>query len=136
MHGKSSRKDEKLGSPINKIIIASVIGSVLYFAMLAVFAAAALKKGMEASSYMPVGLVLGAVSGFLSGFTAVRPIKEKGALYGALTGFIQSLINSIVLFIVNGGAAGTGIFILAAIVIILAAVGGIAAVNLKIKKKY
>ncbi len=133
---KSARKEEKQGEPIKRILISAAAGSAVYFILVALFAAFALKNGTQGSLYMPVGMVMGALSGFLSGFAAVRPIKVKGVPFGALTGFIQSVINSIVLFAANKGGAGTGLFILAAIVIIMAAVGGISAVNLKIKKKY
>lgn len=131
-----NKKDVKGGFPLSGIMITSLVGCLLFFILTALFSYLVLQKGISSSLYMPVGLVLGAISAFLNGFAAVRPIKEKGVLYGALTGLIQALLCSVVLFVANGGAAGTGIFILAAIIILAAAVGGIAAVNLKIKKKY
>lgn len=138
MSGKSktSRREEKKGSPFTKIIIAAVLGVAVYFIFIAVFAAFALKSGADNSSYMPAGMVIGAVSALISGFAAVRPIKEKGAVYGALTGLVQALISSLVLFIVNHASAGNGIFILTAVMIICGMLGGIAAVNMKKRKKY
>lgn len=133
---KKSRRDEKKATPISKIVIGAVLGSVLYFMFLAIFALFALKSNVSISSYMPVGIFMGALTAFVGGFAAVKPLKEKGALYGALTGVIQALICSIVLFIVNSAVAGNGIFILMAVIIAAAAGGGIAAVNLKTKKKY
>lgn len=133
---KKSRRDEKKTSPISKIIMGAVLGSVLYFVLLAVFASFALKSNVSMSSYMPAGMVLGALTAFIGGFAAVKPLKEKGVVYGALTGLVQALICSIVLFIVNSAVAGTGIFILMAVIIAAAAGGGITAVNLKPKKKY
>ena len=129
---KKTRRDEKKVSPAAKILIGAVLGSVIYFAAVAVFAAFALKSGVGFSSYMPAGLALGALSGLVSG----RPIKQNGALYGALSGLGQSLINSIVLFSVNKASAGTGMLILAVIVTVASVIGGIAAVNIKRKKKY
>lgn len=131
-----NKKDVKGGFPLKRIMIISLIGCFLFFIFTALFSCLILKNGISSSLYMPVGMVLGAVSAVLSGFATVRPIKEKGALYGALTGFIQSLLCSVVLFVVNGGSAGTGIFILAGLMILASALGGIAAVNLKVKKKY
>lgn len=133
---KKSRRDEKKTSPISKIIIGAVLGSVLYFVLLAVFASFALKSNVSMSSYMPAGMALGVLAAFIGGFAAVKPLKEKGVVYGALTGLVQALICSIVLFIVNSAVAGTGIFILMAVIIAAAAGGGITAVNLKPKKKY
>lgn len=138
MSGKSktSRREEKKGSPLKNIIIAVVLGVAVYFIFIAVFAAFALKSGAGDSSYMPAGMAVGAVSALISGFAAVRPIKEKGAVYGALTGLVQALISSLVLFIVNHASAGNGIFILTAVMIICGMLGGIAAVNMKKRKKY
>ena len=133
---KKTRRDEKKVSPAAKILIGAVLGSVIYFAAVAVFAAFALKSGVGFSSYMTAGLALGALSGLVSGFFTARPIKQNGAFYGALSGLVQSLINSIVLFSVNKASAGTGMLILAAIVTVASVIGGIAAVNIKRKKKY
>lgn len=133
---KKSRRDENKASPISKIMIGAVFGSILYFTLLAIFASFALKSNVSMSSYMPAGMVFGAITAFVGGFAAVKPIKEKGAVYGALTGLVQALICSIVIFIVNGAVAGTGIFILMALIIAASAGGGITAVNLKHKKKY
>lgn len=138
MGGKSnsSRREDKNDAPFVKIIIGAVSASVLYFVILAVFSAFALNSGMSASAYMPAGMAAGAITGFTGGFTAVRPIKEKGALCGLITGALQATVCSVVLFVVNGASAGNGIFILSALIVVFAIFGGISAVNLKIKKKY
>ena len=133
---KKTRRDEKRASPQIKIIIGSAIGTVLYFLIVAVAAVAVLKSGSGTSVYMPIGFAAGVLSGFAGGFAAVRPIKEKGAMFGALSGLGQALLCSIVLFIVNKATAGSGMFILSLIIIICSALGGIAAVNAKRKKKY
>lgn len=133
---KSSRREDKADAPFVKIIIGAVAASILYFVVLAVFATLALNSGMSASSYMPAGMAAGAITGFAGGFISVRPVKEKGALYGLITGVLQAVICSAVLFVVNGASAGNGIFILCALTVVGAVLGGIAAVNLKIKKKY
>lgn len=138
MSGKSktSRREEKSDAPFIKIIIGAVSATVLYFVILAAYAAFALKSGAGASSYMPAGIVAGIITGLMSGFAAVRPIKQKGALYGALSGLLQALLCTVILFIVNQGSAGNGIFILSAVIIVCGMLGGIAAVNMKKKKKY
>ncbi|MBQ3044728.1 MAG: TIGR04086 family membrane protein [Clostridia bacterium] len=133
---KSSRREEKASAPFAKIIIGAVASSVLYFIILAVFSAVAINSGISASSYMPAGMAAGAVTGFAGGFIAVRPIKEKGILYGLISGAVQALICSVVLFAVNGMSAGNGIFVLGALILLFSVFGGISAVNLKIKKKY
>ena len=138
MHSKAktARRDENHGTPFSKIIIGAVLGSALYFIFLAIFAAMALKSGMSSSAYMPAGMLIGAMTGLITGFSAVRPIKQKGALYGAIAGLIQAFICTVVLFIVNNASAGRGVFILSAIMTVCALFGGIGAVNMKRKKKY
>ncbi len=134
--GLKHGKDDKSKFSIGKICIISALGTVLFFLLLALFSAVALKKGINQSAFLPVGLVSGGLSAFIVGFAAVRPIKSKGILYGALAGSIQSLFCSVILFIANNRTAGTGIFILSGIMILFASLGGITAVNLKIRKKY
>ena len=131
-----SRREDNKSSPISKIMIGAVLGTVLYFVVLALFALFALKSNAGTSSYMPVGMALGALTAFAGGFAAVKPLKQKGAVFGAVTGLVQALMCSIILFIVNKAVAGTGIFILMALITVAAAGGGIAAVNVKIKEKY
>lgn len=136
MVGKSNRKDNKSKTPFTKIIIGSVISTVLFFIIIALFALSALNSVFSSSSYMPVGMVSGSLTAFAGGFISVRKLKEKGVLFGAVSGIIQAVLCSVILFVINNGSVGTGVFILSALIIIFSALGGIAAVNLKIKKKY
>lgn len=133
---KRSRRDDTKSSPTSKIAIGAVLGSILYFIILALFALFALKSNVSVSSYMPAGMVLGMLAAFVGGFAAVKPLKKNGIAYGGITGLVQALICSIALFIINKGNAGSGIFILMALMVAAASGGGIAAVNMKIKKKY
>ncbi len=134
---KSSRKNEKSTSNLNKIIFASVIGTVLFFAVICLLSLIALKSnGFNSSLYMPAVLLSGALSGFMGGFTAVRPVRKNGAAYGALTGLVQAVVCSAAAFFINGNKAGSTLFILIAVIIAMGAAGGISAVNLKVRKKY
>lgn len=134
---KSSRSKEKDTSTLNKILIGSVIGTVFFFGIISLFSILILKTDAFSSSlYMPMGLVSGALSAFTGGFITVRPVRKNGAGYGALTGFIQALISSAAVFFINGNKVGTGLFILMAVIIASGSLGGISAVNLKVKKRY
>lgn len=133
---KRSRRDENKSSAMQKIIIGAVVGAVLFFILLALFALFALKSNVSTSSYMPGGIFLGTLSAFVCGFVAVKPLKQKGIPYGAAAGLAQALICSTVLFIANKTNAGAGLFILMSLMVAASAGGGIAAVNMKIRKKY
>ncbi len=132
---KNSRKEENVSS-VSKIFLSAVAGGILYFALLAVFAVLALKNGFDSSVYMPVGMFAGFITAMLGGFVTVRPIKKNGAVFGALCGLIQAILCALILFVANKAVAGTHIFILMAVIIAGGALGGIIAVNLKIKKRY
>ena len=133
---RSNSKNENNQSLLMKIAIGTAISVVLYFIFIALYAFVSLKTGASASVYMPVGIVLGVLAGLIGGFAAVRPVKQKGFVLGALTGLASAVICAAILFIVNGNKAGNGVFFLMAAIISGSAAGGISAVNLKIKKKY
>ncbi len=134
---KNSRVKEKDFSLLNRVLIASAVGSAMFFALVALFSFAVLKTDMfSSSSYMFFGIISAALSSFLCGFITVRPIKKNGIANGALSGLVQALICSAVMFFVNGNKSGVGIFIMMAVFVVFSALGGISAVNLKVKKKY
>lgn len=133
---KSSRKDNKYNTKLISVSAGALASTVIFFVLLALFAFFSLKSGFSDSIYFPAGLVTGALSGFTGGFICVRPIKEKGVLFGFVSGLIQALICCGILFAINGASAGNGLFILFGVITVFSAFGGIAAVNLKIKKKY
>ena len=107
-----------------------------FFALLLVFSAVVLKTSASQSLYLVYGLAAGAVSAFFNGFSALKMIKEKGLIYGAICGLSQSVISALVIFIINKGIAGNGIFILIAVMVLLSSLGGLASVNIKKKIKY
>lgn len=133
---KSTRRSEEGGNNYIRIFVGSAVSVIMFFVLLALFALFSLKNGANSSLYVPAGIVFALLSGIAGGFAAVRPIKQKGIPYGALSGLISSLFCSAVLFVVNGNKAGSGLFILAGLIILGSAAGGIGAVNLKFKKKY
>lgn len=129
-------KTENTGFPFVPITLTSVISTVLYFIFIALFALVSLKSSTERSLYLPVAVICGAISGFLCGFIVARITKIKGMFYGGISGFIHSLLCSLIIFTMNKGVAGNGIFILIASMVIFASLGGVAAVNIKKKIRY
>ena len=133
---QKSSKTEKSVFPIIPIMITAVGSMVLYFVLISLFALYSLKTGADRSLYLPFTVVLGAISGFVCGFISARIAKVNGMVYGGIGGLIHSLLSSIIIFILNGGVAGNGIFILIAVSVVASALGGISAVNIKKKIKY
>lgn len=130
-HGEDSKS-----VPINKIVIGSIWGIIAFFVFIALYALFSLKTGGETSLYKPAGWFFGFLSGFIGGFVSVRPVKQKGAIYGAVSGSAISLLVAIVLFFINNSSAGSGVFVLMGLILAGGIAGGITAVNLKFKKKY
>ncbi len=138
MHNKtkSKRREDKSDNFLLKIFIGVLIGCIVFFVGTALYAMLSLKIGGEESYYKVIGWIIGFFSGASAGFASVRTIKEKGVLFGGVTGLLVSVIIASVLFIVNNSSAGRGIFILMPLMVAGGIAGGITAVNLKIKKKY
>lgn len=133
---QKSSKGENSRLPFVPVILTSVISTLLFFAFIALYALFSLKTSSDRSLYMPVAIICGALSGFICGFAVARMTKVKGMLYGGISGFVYSLLSSSVIFIMNKGVAGNGIFILIAVAVIAASLGGVSAVNIKKKIKY
>lgn len=136
MSANKSRNENAIKSPVLKSVFCGAISSILFFIFIVTFAFIALNSGISPSVYMPAGLIIGAITGFLNGFIAAKLTKEKGVLFGLLSGTVQALICSVVLFFANGNSAGKGMLIVSILIIVLSAVGGITGINLKMKKKY
>lgn len=129
--------NENNSSGMNRILISAAVGIAMFFVLISLVSLLALKSDIISQSmYMPLGIFCGAVSSFICGFIAVRPVRKNGAVTGALSGFANALVCSAAVFFINGNNAGKGIFILMAVMIVSGAIGGISAVNLKSRKKY
>lgn len=118
-----------------KLVLCGLAGSGIFFLLLSVFSFLTLKFAISDSWFMPLGLISGVISGLFSGYNAVRPVMQKGLLFGSLSGFICILVCGILAFAINGGKAGYGIIILSALILVSSAAGGIAAVGSKPKRK-
>ena len=138
MSGKqrANGKDGTSANLASGIAVGSAVGAVLYFLLIAAYAFVSLKTGVNAATYMPAGVFMGALSGMTGGFVAAKFIRQKGIVCGASSGMIASVLCSSVIFFMNGNKAGTGLFILIAAMLLGGAAGGVAAMNLHDKKKY
>ncbi len=132
---RASRGEDNSAFPLKSIIIGSVIGVVLFVVLLTVASAAVLSADIGKNLYQVIGLAAGALASFAGGFAAVRPVHKNGVPYGALAGIIQAIIVSIISFAANSASAGTKLFLLMGLMVLCSAAGGIAAVNLKRRRK-
>ena len=117
-------------SAILKVIVSSLIGCVLMIILFFSASALIFSKDLTALSFICAGL-----SGFVTGFIAVRRVKISGLLYGLLSGIPLCLLLMVLTLSIS---ATVSINFLYAVIIILisSAFGGITAVNIKRKIRY
>ena len=118
-----------------KLIICGFAGSGVFFLLIAILSFLTLKFSLPDFLAAPLGFVFAALSGFFSGYAAVKPIMQKGLVFGAISGLICLFVCSSILFVINKTNAGIGLIILSLIILAASAVGGIAAVSTKPKRK-
>lgn len=108
-----------------------LIGTIVFFALTALFALICLKKDFPQSSYRIVMLIFGAISGFLCGFISVKPIKKRGMITGALCAIPLFLaVISVSVFFNHTGLSGIS-WIFLGISLLFSALGGVLAANKK-----
>lgn len=132
---KRARGEKQDAFPLKNILIGAAAGTALFMLMLLAACAVILKADVSAGLYSVIGLAAGALSALAGGFTAVRPLRRNGIPFGALTGIIQAIAVSVVIFAANSASAGTKLFLLMGLTVLFAVAGGIAAVNLKKRRK-
>jgi putative membrane protein (TIGR04086 family) len=118
-----------LRTVIIKALISSATGIIVFFIITAVLSLVGWKSDMPESAYKYMILAAGAISGFVCGFAAVRPIRKNGIAVGALS----ALPAYFIIVLISTTLSRTGIskigWILLPVMIVFAAVGGILAVN-------
>lgn len=114
---------------IIKILIGSGVGSAVFFALAALSAFVLLQNDSDVNIYKYIILLIGAISGFLSGFAGVRPLRKNGIAFGAVSALPVYLIAIIVSIILSRSGISLIGWILLAVIVIFSAVGGIVAVN-------
>lgn len=135
MSGISKTGANKKQNNYIKLIFCGLAGSGIYFLLLSLLTFVTLKINISESLFMPAGIFIAFVSGFFSGYTAVRPFMQKGLVFGSLSGLVCLFVCAVLLFAINGGKAGSRLIITSLIILSAAAFGGIVAVGSKPKRK-
>ena len=117
------------------LIFGSVAGSVLYFSLMALFAAIALKQDLADEYYWILTLAAGCVSGFLSGYIAVIPTRKNGLISGILSVFPVIIIAFLAASIVTRTGIGFYGWVSVATMLLSGGISGIIAANKKKKTK-
>lgn len=126
---KSASQSNTVRNTAMKILIGSVVGMVVFFVLSLLASLILWKNDSAPSAYGYVIIAIGALAGFVGGFTAVRPTRKNGIASGMLSAVLPcSVIFLTSVLIARGGVSVYG-WIFLAVYILVSAVGGIVAVN-------
>ncbi|MBR5262840.1 MAG: TIGR04086 family membrane protein [Clostridia bacterium] len=112
-----------------RVLIGSLTGIAVYFVLTAVASLILWKADTDESLYKFIMLLVGAAAAFAGGFAAVRPVRKNGIIVGALSVLPVYAVELVVSLLVSKSGIGIIGWILLAIQLTVAAVGGIIAVN-------
>lgn len=136
------KKRTKASSAVNdtkniiiKILIGSGVGTVVFFGLTALAAFILLKNDSDTTIYKYIMLLVGAISGFLSGFIAVRPLRKNGIAFGSVSALPVYLIAVLVSVLMARSGIGIIGWILLPVMVVFASIGGIVAVNKRKKTR-
>lgn len=126
---RKPKAEANLKTAIIKALVGSAVGTAVFFALTALAAFICLKGDSDPDSYKFFILAAGAVSGFVCGFAAVKPVKKKGIIAGALSTLPMYFITVCTAMLISHGGLGLIGWILCAVMLASGGVGGIIAVN-------
>lgn len=112
-----------------RVLVGSLTGIAVYFALTAVASLILWKADTDEGLYKFIILLIGAAAAFAGGFVAVRPVRKNGIIVGALSVLPVYAVELVVSLLVSKSGIGVIGWILLALQLAAAAVGGIIAVN-------
>ena len=85
---KSASQNNSVKNMIIKILIGSAVGAAVFFALSLLASLILWKNDSAPSAYGYVIIAIGALAGFIGGFTAVRPTRKNGIVVGMLSAIV------------------------------------------------
>lgn len=129
MSEKRDSAETDLRSVIIKILTGAAVGTAVYFALTAVTAFISLKKDIDPRGFGFTDLALGAAAAVICGFIAVKKVRKKGLLLGALSTLPMYFIIVCACLLASHCGIGMYGWILGGVMLLAGAVGGIIAVS-------
>ncbi|MBP3938222.1 MAG: TIGR04086 family membrane protein [Clostridia bacterium] len=126
---KTKVKDSSLKNIAKKTAIGSVASLLSFFALTALAALILWKNDSDTASFKYIVSAIGAVSGFLGGFIAVRPVRKNGIAFGTLSALVPCVLILAVSALLTKSPISIAGWIFIAVNILFSAIGGIVAVN-------
>lgn len=132
----SSNDEGSIQYSLKRVMIGSAVGAIAFFALLALTAMFLLKSGIHQSTLPFMAIGIAGIASFISGYTAVRPLRKKGIAYGAFSTIPLAVVIIAAILIANKIGIGMNTLIMLPVMLILGAVGGITAANMRLRHKH
>ncbi|MBQ2775189.1 MAG: TIGR04086 family membrane protein [Clostridia bacterium] len=132
---RQTQEDKGIKYIITKILIGSVLGIALFFILLSLAALVILKNPLDSKILPIITLFISALSAFAAGFISVRPIRKNGILMGVCSSLPLIIAVCAAILFESGGSVGVMTAVAVVVMLVCAAIGGIAAVNMKKRNK-
>ena len=119
---------------VTDLVKGGLVGSIVFIILTLIMCAVLLKTDLSRNTYLPLLMIISALSGMISGFSAVRKKREKGLVNGLTASIVPAIV---ILIAMSVAYKGFSVFelIVAACCLFGGGIGGIAAVNIKMKRK-
>lgn len=124
----------KENSMVINLVKGGLIGSAVFIALTLIICSLLLKTDSSRDTYLPLLMIISALSGITSGYSSVRPKRENGLINGLTASIVPAIIMLIAMSV---AFKGFSVFELVVVACCLfgGLIGGISAVNLKKKRK-
>ena len=130
-------KNNEFKKNIISVLIGALIGTIIFYLITALLTTIVYKNDIDPETYSLLMLIPGAISGFLSGYISVMPIKRHGLLLGILSTLpMFFIIIAVSSFIAKSSVDITGWTVFGAMAACGGAAGILAANNKKKKKTH
>lgn len=116
---------------LRPVIIGAVVGALCCTLLLAVMAAIVASQDIPKAAITPMAIVAAAAGAFFGGFAAARIAREKGLLIGGACGLLLFILVALAGFAFLKEIRGAYILVKLAVMLVLAALGGVIGVNLR-----
>ena len=124
---KNASEQNEARALILRILVGFVAGMIVMLLMMAIFSSIIVKSDLTGAVVYILGLLACCFATFLSGFVVTRPFHKKGLL-AALP---LTAVACIMALAANHGSVGAHFYIMAAVMLLCGALGGIFAANLR-----
>lgn len=134
---KSNRKrrEDKAGSDMLSVMLkAFAVGILSLFVFLTLVSFSVISADASKSLYPVFALVCVGLSAFVGGFYAARRLRKRGLAVGALSQLGTVVLVTVISLIINR-SLGLSILLLPAATVIFGGLGGLAAVNLRLRRR-